>query len=178
LYWDDFPDSKSVTAGGHWACILKTIMKDRNTSLIDGAMLYAALYITENDAAIGCFKAKYTYNLIRPVTYIQKYMNHPDWSPLINTPSHPEYPAAHATISMSGATILTHLLGDNVSFTDDTYVYLGYKPRPYKNIREAGKDAGLSRYYGGIHYKPSIEAGYIQGEKIATNVANSLVFKN
>ncbi len=39
-------------------------------------------------------------------------------------------------------------------------------------------EAGLSRFYGGIHYKPSIEAGYVQGEKIAMNVAHSLAFKN
>jgi hypothetical protein len=178
LFWDDFPDSKSATAGGHWACILVTIMKERRTSLMEGAMLYAGLFITENDASIGCFKAKYTYNLIRPVTYVQKYLNHPDWSPLINTPSHPEYPAAHATISMSGATILTYLLGDNVAFTDDTYAYRGYKARKFNNLKEAGKEAGMSRFYGGIHYKPSIEAGYRQGEKIATNIAHSLAFKN
>jgi hypothetical protein len=178
MFWDDFPDTKTVTAGGHWECILRTIMKDRHTSLMDGAMLYAALYITETDAAIGCFKAKYTYNQVRPVTYIQKYMNHPDWQPMIVTPSHPEYPAAHATISMSGATILTYLLGDNVAFTDDTYAYRGYKARKFNNLKEAGREAGLSRFYGGIHYKTSIEAGYAQGEKIAANVAKSLVFKN
>jgi hypothetical protein len=178
LFWDDFPDSKSVTAGGHWACILVTIMKDRHTSLMEGAMLYAALYIAENDASIGCFKAKYTYNLVRPVTYIQKYMNHPDWSSLINTPAHPEYPAAHATVSAAGSTILTYLLGNNVAFTDDTYAYLGYKAHSFKNLKEVEHEAGLSRFYGGIHYKPSIEAGYTQGEKIAANVAHSLVFKN
>jgi hypothetical protein len=178
LFWDDFPDSRSVTAAGHWACILKTIMKDRHTSLMEGSMLYAGLFIAELDASIGCFKAKYTYNLIRPVSYIQKYMAHPDWSPLINTPSHPEYPAAHATVSMAGATILTHLLGDHVAFTDDTYGYMGYKARQFASIREAGKEAGMSRFYGGIHYIPSIEAGAAQGEKVATNVAKSLVFKN
>ncbi len=178
LYWDDFPDSKNYTAGGHWGCILVNIMKDRQTSLMEGAMLYAAMYIAQNDASVGCFKAKYTYSLMRPVTYIHKYMNYPDWSPLINTPPHPEYPAAHATVSMAAATILTYLLGDNIAFTDNTYVYLGYKERKFKNIKEAGKEAGMSRFYGGIHYIPSIEAGFMQGEKVATNVAKSLAFKN
>jgi hypothetical protein len=40
-------------------------MTDLNVSLIEGAHLYAGLFITQHDAAIGCFKAKYTYNLIR-----------------------------------------------------------------------------------------------------------------
>jgi hypothetical protein len=178
LFWDDFPDNRSLTAGGHWANILRTVMAQKNTSLMEGAMLYAGLFIATNDAAIGCFKAKYMYNQIRPVSYIQKYMNHPEWTPLIATPSHPEYPAAHATVSMSAATILTQLMGDNISFTDNSYAYLGYKPHEFRNFREAGKEAGMSRFYGGIHYKPSIEAGAMQGEKVATNIAHSLVFKN
>jgi len=178
LFWDDFPDGKTVTSGGHWSSILKTVLKERRTSLIEGAMLYAGLFITTNDASISCFKAKYTYNLIRPVTYIQKFMNHPDWNPLIVTPPHPEYPAAHATISMSGATMLTHLLGDGIAFTDDTYAYRGYKSHHFNNFKEAGREAGMSRFYGGIHYIPSIEAGYKQGEQIANNIAKVLVFKN
>jgi len=178
IFWDDFPDGITVTSGGHWASILKTVMEDRQVSLIEGAHLYAELFISTNDAAIGCFKAKYTYNLLRPVTFIQKYMNHPEWNPMIVTPPHPEYPAAHAVISMAAATILKRLMGDKVAFTDNTYSYRNYKAHHFNNFEEAAREAGISRFYGGIHYLPSIEAGYIQGEKIANNVANSLVFKN
>jgi hypothetical protein len=178
LFWDDFPDGMTLTAGGHWSSILKTVMTDRHTPLMEGACLYAALFISINDAAICCFKAKYMYNQIRPVTYIQKHMNHPDWNPLIVTPAHPEYPAAHASVSMSGATILTALLGDQVSFTDDSYAYRGYKAHHFSNFKEAGREAGISRLYGGIHYRPSIEAGYQLGAAVADNVAKTLVFKN
>jgi hypothetical protein len=178
LFWDDFPDGQTVTGGGHWASILKTVLNDRNISLIEGAHLYAALFICANDAAIGCFKAKYTYNLLRPVTYIRKYMKHPEWNPMIATPPHPEYPAAHAVVSMAAATILTRIMGENISFTDDTYSYRGYGKRYFNNFREAAREAGISRFYGGIHYLPSIEAGYVQGEKIANNVADKLIFKN
>jgi hypothetical protein len=178
LFWDDFPDGKTLTGGGHWVSILKTVMSDLNVSLIEGAHLYAGLFITENDAAIGCFKAKYTYNMIRPVTYIQTIMKHSDWNPLIITPPHPEYPAAHATISMSGATILTKMLGAEVSFTDNTYAYRGFKSHHFNNFTEAGREAGISRLYGGIHYRKSIEAGFTQGETIANNISKKLVFLN
>jgi hypothetical protein len=178
LFWDDFPNGKTLTGGGHWASILKTVMTELNVSLIEGASLYAGLFITENDAAIGCFRAKYTYNLMRPVTYIQKFMNHSDWNPLITTPPHPEYPAAHATVSMAGATILTKMLGENVSFTDDTYAYKGYKAHHFNSFNEAGREAGMSRLYGGIHYRSSVEAGLTQGEKIADNISNKLFFRN
>ncbi len=178
LFWDDFPDGKTLTGGGHWASILKSVMTDMNVSLIKGASLYAGLFITENDAMVGCFKAKYTYNQLRPVTYIQKQMNHPGWNSLIVTPPHPEYPAAHATVSMAGATILTRMLGDNVSFTDNTYAYRGYKAHHFNSFKEAGREAGMSRLYGGIHYRLSVEAGFTQGEKIADNIGRKLVFKN
>jgi hypothetical protein len=177
LYWDDYPNGLTLTGGGHWESILKTVITQMQLSLIEGARVFAGLFITMQDAAVGCFKAKYTYNLMRPVTYIQKYMNQKEWKPLIVTPIHPEYPAAHATVSMSAAVILTHLLGDNIAFTDNTYAYRKYPSRKYKNFKEAGTDAGMSRFYGGIHYKPSILAGFKQGEMIANNVAKSLVFK-
>ena len=178
LFWDDFPNGKTLTAGGHWSSILKTVMTDLNVSLIEGAHLYAGLFITQSDAAIGVFKAKYIYNLERPVTYIQGVMKHSDWKPLIITPPHPEYPAAHAVVSMAGATILTKMLGDKVAFTDNTYAYRGYKAHHFNNFTEAAREAGISRLYGGIHYRPSIEAGFIQGEKIANNISNKLVFLN
>jgi hypothetical protein len=104
-------------------------------------------------------------------------MNHPEWNPMINTPPHPEYPAAHSTISMAAATILTSILGNDISFTDNTYSYLGFGSHHFNNFTEAAKQAGLSRFYGGIHYKKSIEAGFIQGEKIAAYVAKTLVYK-
>jgi hypothetical protein len=177
LFWDDYPDGKTLTAAGHWESVLKTIFTQMNTSLIEGAHIYAGLFVTMQDAAIGCFKAKYMYNRMRPVTYVRKYMNHADWLPVIATPPHPEYPAAHATISMAGATILTYMLGNQVSFTDDSYAYRGYPAHHFTNFREAATEAGMSRFYGGIHYIPSIQAGFEQGTKIADNVAKSLVFK-
>ena len=177
LFWDDYPDGKTITAGGHWESIAGTIMTQMNMSLIEGARVYAQLFITMQDASVGCFKAKYMYNLMRPVTYVHKYMNKKDWMPLIATPPHPEYPAAHATCSMSAAMALTHILGDNVAFTDNTYAYRGYPEHHFANFKEAGTEAGMSRFYGGIHYMPSIEAGFEQGSKVADNIAQALVFK-
>jgi hypothetical protein len=178
LFWDDFPDGRTLTGGGHWESILKTVIEQKSLSLIEGSRLYAELFITMQDAAVGCFKAKYSYNLLRPVTYIQKCMHKEDWQPLIITPPHPEYPAAHAVVSMSAATILTHILGDDVAFTDNTYAYRKYPAHHFHSFIEAGNEAGLSRLYGGIHYRPSIEAGFTQGGMIADKIASSLTFKD
>jgi hypothetical protein len=104
-------------------------------------------------------------------------MHKTDWQSLIVTPPHPEYPAAHATVSMSAATILTHVLGDKVAFTDNTYAYRNYPAHHFNSFIDAAHEAGMSRLYGGIHYRPSIEAGFKQGGLIADNIAGKLVFK-
>ncbi len=36
LFWDDFPDNRALTAAGHWANILRTVMAQKNTSLMEG----------------------------------------------------------------------------------------------------------------------------------------------
>lgn len=176
LHWDDAPDGTSIGAGGHWLHILRNELEQRKTPPLEGARIWAAMSIAMFDASIGCFKAKYTYNVLRPVTYIRSNMNKPGWSPLIITPSHPEYPAAHATISMAAATVLADMLGKNAPFVDNTYEYKGLKARSYNSFTDAGNEAGMSRLYGGIHYRPSIEAGYKVGETIANNVLASLEF--
>lgn len=176
LFWDDFPDGKYYGALGHWASILRQVIEERNIPLIKGSEAFAKMSTAFSDAMNACWKAKYTYNVLRPVTYVHRYMNQPDWKPLIVTPSHPEYPAAHASVSMAAATALTESLGNSISFTDHSYDDLGFKARSFKNFEEAGKEAGLSRFYGGIHYKPSIEAGYVLGKKVATNVLKGLKF--
>jgi hypothetical protein len=77
---------------------------------------------------------------------------------------------------MAAAMALTYSLGNNIKFTDHSYDDLGFQPRSFKNFEDAGKEAGLSRLYGGIHYRPSIEAGYVLGAKTAENVKNHIHF--
>jgi hypothetical protein len=176
LFWDDFPDGNYFGVAGHWASICRQVIQSKELSLIDAAQAYVKMNIAMIDALNSCWKGKYTYNVLRPVTYIHKYMGDTGWTSLIVTPAHPEYPAGHAAQSMAAATALTQALG-NISFTDHSYDHLGFKPRKFSNFREAGKEAGMSRLYGGIHYRPSINAGYTLGRKTAKNVVKKLHFK-
>jgi hypothetical protein len=177
LFWDDFPDGRYYGAGGHWASIFRQLLSAKKLSLIDASIAYAKMNIAMLDAFNATWKSKYTYNLLRPETYIRKHMSQSEWKPLIITPAHPEYVAAHASLSMAAATALTNALGDNISFTDHTYDDMGFAPRTFKSLNEAGKEAGLSRFYGGIHYLPSIEAGYGVGFKTANNVLSGINFR-
>jgi hypothetical protein len=152
------------------------LAKDNNA--LDKALLASAkLGICLNDATISCLQTKYTYNLLRPVTYIRATLGQPTWTPLIPTPAHPEYSAAHATVSSAAAEALTEVFGPDYAFTDQSYVQFGLSARSYTSFEQAGVEAGISRLYGGIHYRASCEKGQMQGKKVAQNINTMLSFK-
>jgi hypothetical protein len=173
LYWRDIP---GVTTPGHYLSILEQVVQLEKSTLDQSAIAYALCAITVNDAAISCWKTKYTYNLVRPITYIRTVLGHTTWSPLLGTPAHPEYSSAHAVLSEANADALTSLFGDNYSFTDHTYDYLGFASRPFNSFHAIAVDAGNSRLFAGIHYQPSIDIGLEQGSKVAANVIGRLRF--
>jgi hypothetical protein len=173
-FWDDAPNGKYVTAFGHWFSILKQVLQEEKTPLMKGAEAYLRLGVTMNDATISVWKAKYTFHQLRPVTYVRKYMGYGSWMPIISTPPHPEYSAAHGTISASAGFAMESVFGKNHSFTDHTYDGIGMSPRNYSSFEAAGKEAGMSRLYGGIHYRHSIDAGNAQGKKVGANISGIL----
>jgi membrane-associated phospholipid phosphatase len=132
--------------------------------------------ITLHEATLLAWKGKYQYNVVRPVTFIRQYINK-QWSPLIATPPHPEFPAAHATFSNAAATALCTLFGETCQLTDKTYTDIGMNERTYSTLQDAAHEAGYSRLYGGIHYRYSIEQGFLLGEAAARHVDKSVQFK-
>jgi hypothetical protein len=117
------------------------------------------------DAFVSCWNNKYKYNRVRPVTAIQKLMDR-EWTPLLQTPPFPEYTSGHSVISTASATILTHLFGENFSFTDDTEKEFGLPERKFSSFKQACSEAAISRLYGGIHFRDAIENGVKEGEMI------------
>jgi hypothetical protein len=169
LFWNDIGVGRGYTPPGHSVSILNQLLEQKQISLGLAAEGYAKLGIALREALILCFRSKYHYNLVRPVTYIRKLIN-PIWLPLIGTPAHPEYPAAHAYVTMAAMEALSKLFGDNVAFIDHTYDFLGFAPRTFSKLTDAGKESGISRRYGGIHYLPSIETGWALGMKIGDDI--------
>ncbi|MDQ6889803.1 MAG: vanadium-dependent haloperoxidase, partial [Bacteroidota bacterium] len=137
---------------------------------------YALHGIAMNDASISVFKAKYKYNLLRPIAYIRGVMLISTWSSVIPTPPHPEYPAAHAVVSGASATVLASIFGKNYKFTDNTYDG-SYGARSFNSFEDYAKEAGHSRFLAGIHYAPSVDTGLQMGYKIG-DMVNRLKVKN
>ena len=93
----------------------------------------------------------------------------PKWEPLLITPPFPEYPSGHSTQSGAAAAVLTSLMGENFAFTDRTHARDGLAPRRFASFAAAAEEAGISRLYGGIHFRAAIERGLEQGRCIATH---------
>jgi hypothetical protein len=167
LFWRDVP---GVSSPGHWLSIMQQVIHKTNASLDKAALAYALTGAAVNDALISCWKAKYFYNAVRPITYIRDVMGNNTWNPFLATPAHPEYPSAHSVLSAAAGSILENLFGNIGSFTDHTYDYLGFAPRTYPSLFAMAEEAGKSRFYAGIHFQPSIDAGIIQGKKVVVNI--------
>jgi len=175
LFWRDVP---GVSTPGHWMSITQQAIRQSHSHLDKAAATYALTGICLNDAVISVFHYKYIYLNVRPITYIHNVIGDAAWAAQFTTPNHPEYPAAHAYISAAAAEGLTAALGNIGPLTDHTWDYLGFPARTFNTFREFALDAGNSRFYAGIHYQPSINAGLKSGKTVGYNVVNSLSFSS
>lgn len=175
-YWDDNPfvtehkghlmfATKKTTPGGHWMGIIATLCRQTNADDFKTAKVYALTSCAIFDGFISCWDEKFRSRMIRPVTLIRDNIE-PEWSSLLQTPPFPEYTSGHSVITASAAIVLTKLIGENITFHDTTELeYLGLE-RSFNSIQQAADEAGISRLYGGIHYRSAIEEGKKQGQQV------------
>ena len=174
FYWKEI--NPGITAPGHWLNILRQIIQKENSPLDQATFAYAITGMSLNDAWISCWKTRYVYNVLRPVTYIRNVMKHDDWLSLVPTPPHPEYTSGFAAMAAAVCRSLAHVFGNEYQLTDHTYDYAGMAPRTYYSFKAMAKEAGDSKIFGGIHYRFSVEAGLHEGDAVADNILN-LLFK-
>jgi len=163
-FWSDDP-MLSMTPPGHWVSIALQVADRANLSLEDNVDLLARMGVAMADAFVGCWHEKYIYNLVRPITYIKQVID-PKWEPILNTPPFPEYPSGHSTVSGAMDAVMTGFFGDNYAFEDRTGSPDGRNPRNFKSFHAAAEEAGISRLYGGIHFRSAIVDGLAQGRCI------------
>ena len=187
LFWDCNPfflntqghlnfATKKLSPGGHWISIAAIASVKKNYGLIESAAVYfltsAALY----DAFIGCWLEKYRSNVIRPETFINARIDE-TWRPLLQTPPFPEYPSGHSVISASAAVVLTSIFGEGFGFDDTTETDYGLPVRSFGSFDDAANEAGISRFYGGIHYRAAVENGLVQGRMIGQKILSRIRLK-
>jgi hypothetical protein len=176
-YWAD-SSGTTGTPPGHWIAILGQITRTEGLSLMATAEGYVRVGLAVADAFIGCWQTKYTYNLLRPETYITRLID-PAWLPLLVTPGFPAYTSGHATQSGAAATVLTDLFGKQ-AFTDtlhkDHHLEPPLEPRHFGSFAEAAEEAAMSRLYAGIHYPFDNDHGLAQGRCIGHVIVDRILF--
>ncbi|MCJ8209832.1 vanadium-dependent haloperoxidase [Mucilaginibacter sp. RS28] len=164
---------KKISPGGHWMNISVLVLKKMNMGFDQSILTLSVVGIGLMDSFISCWDEKYRSNRIRPETYINKYMDI-NWKPLLQTPPFPEYTSGHAVVSHASAYLLSYLLGEKISYTDNTEVPFGVGPRSFSSFKQAASEASISRLYGGIHYRDSVDEGNKQGIAVANNIIDKL----
>ena len=141
---------------------------------VDAARLMAAIYTNYSDAIGACLEAKYHYDTWRPQSAIPLAESDgnpatapdPDWTPVLPTPNHPEYPAAHSCSAGSLGELLRQYYGtDQVTFTWDSTVT--GTTRTYTDTDALANESRMARIYGGMHFRYSTAAGAELGRKVA-----------
>jgi len=184
IFWDDNPfvmnhsghaafATKKMTPGGHWIAITSIACQKSQAGEVKTAQALAATSIALLDGFISCWDEKYRSEVVRPATFINKHID-PAWQPYLQTPPFPEYPSGHSVISASAAVVLTQLFGENFNFTDSSELQYQGVVRSFPSFYAAANEAGISRFYGGIHYMNAINKGSVQGKEVGRIVLQRL----
>ena len=168
----------STNAIAQYNTAFKSIAQSRGLDAVDTARLYAMGNVVGVDALIACFDAKYFYLNWRPQYAIPQGEadGNPDtagdtaWTPLLATPNHPEYPAAHGCLTGAEARVFTAFLGTDRINVDLTSTVPGLQAttRHYNTADELMTEVTNARVWGGLHYRKSATEGLEIARKVAT----------
>ena len=168
--------TKKLSPGGHWISIAGQTMESAGKNWIESSAVYLLTSIALFDGFISCWDEKYRSQFIRPETVINAHMDE-KWRPLLQTPPFPEYTSGHSVISAAAAEVLEARLGANFAFDDHTETPYGLPVRHFASFAAAAEEAGISRLYGGIHYRAAIVNGQKQGRGIGLQVIQKIRLK-
>ena len=170
-------------ASVHWNQAANQLARANHLSMSQSNRLLALLNIAMADTAFTTWSGKRFYGANpaevtwRPVTAIPladtdgnpDTVADPTWAPLINTPSHPEYPAGHPSLNGAAATVLLSHFDDAQTFTLTT----GQTSRTYDSIARARSDGNNGRVWGGMHYPSTVAISDAEGAAIAAYVSQN-----
>jgi hypothetical protein len=146
---------------------------------VDAARSFAMVNMVDTDAGIACWDSKYHYLLWRPVTAVQ----HADidgnpattadatWTPLLVTPNHPEYPAAHGCVTGAESDLLTAILHTRKIQVDYPGSVGGASTltttRHYATASDLRREIVNARVWAGLHFRTSATVGVKLGRAVA-----------
>jgi hypothetical protein len=165
-----------------WSRVAISLGAERHTTLLGNALVLAALNVALADATIAAFEAKYHYVFWRPITAIPladsdgnpATVADPNWTLLIITPAHPDYPSGHSTLTAAAIVVLAHNFGKDSSIVVDSEVSPGVV-RSFSDFASAQVELNNARVYGGIHFRTACDDGQATGTAVARFLLNPCV---
>lgn len=172
-FWSDDHPGLTSSPAARWISIANQAFEKSEAPFPIVIETYAKASIALHDAGVVVWRAKYRYNVERPESYIQKYIN-PVWATLHPTPSFPSYPSGHAAFGTSVAEVLTDALGTQFDMVDRTHEkrpeFAG-TPRSFLSFDEMARENAASRVLLGVHYRMDCEEGVRLGKIIGKTAA-------
>jgi len=198
-YWADGP--ASATPPGHWNIFAQEISHRDGHTIDDDVKMFFILGNALMDSSIAVWDCKRATDSIRPVSAIRflfggkpirawagpgmgtQLIDGEYFQSYIATPPFASYLSGHSTFSASATQVLQRFTGsDNfgASFTalpGSSTVEPGVTPAQsvtlsWATFTEAADQAGVSRRYGGIHFKADDLVGRQTGRRVADVVWN------
>ncbi|SEF80479.1 hypothetical protein SAMN05444920_101711 [Nonomuraea solani] len=178
-YWSDGPASE--TPPGHWCLFAQQISARDHHGLDQDVKLFFALANSVMDAGIASWEVKRDHDSARPITairFLYQGQQIPTWGgrvvdgaswvpyqvPTFPTPPFGEYVSGHSTFSGAAAEVLKRFTGGDtfggqaVIAAGSSQVEPGVTPAAdvtlrWRTFTAAADEAGMSRRYGGIHFR-------------------------
>lgn len=168
-WWADIGGAGTgIPAPYHILSIITNVLESQNAGLWKAAEVYAKTGIAMKDGQIITFRAKYQYNLLRPITYIRRHIDANWLSHLVNPP-YPDYTSGLMSFYSPVIQVLINEFGD-IPVTDNAYSWRGLPAREFSSLSQLREEASVSRVYAGIHYRftqdVSVQMGIELGNEI------------
>lgn len=146
--WADLPPTTI------WNNMLNERIKSYNLPILESARASAYLNAAMYDSSVSCWYTKYTYWTARP----DQRISDPEFTTVIQTPSHPSYTAGHSTVSSTAAIILGELFPDEASY-----------------FLSQAQEASLSRLWAGVHFPQDNNNGFAVGQQIGEKYVSDML---
>ena len=164
-----------VVGAPSWNPIVRELSSRDSRTLSQNARLFALVYLAAADSLVAVFDAKYHHEFWRPLTAIRNgdidgndaTLQDAAWTPLVETPMHPEYPCAHCINAGAVGAVLESEFGSGTlepfSMASPT---LPGVVRRWSRIADYVNEVSDARVWSGVHYRTSARVGEAMGRAI------------
>jgi hypothetical protein len=165
----------SGNAAVQFNAALRDQMTVRHPDIVDAARMFAAVDMSEADAIISVWHAKYLYGFWRPITAINladtdgnpETTADPSWTPLLATPPYPDYVSGYSGLTGAFTRALANVLDTrHLQLTLISTAVPG-AVRTYDSGRSLRNDVVDARVWLGIHFRFADTGGVKMGQRVA-----------